>query len=400
MKIIFIKPFLLIISATLIIASCKKNKKEEITPEPTVAPDPYASQKQQVKETYANIAFAVYDDAYQATLLLKTEINNFVANPTATGLQNCKTKWLAAREIYGLSETFRFVDGPIDNPADGPEGFINAWPMDEAYVDYVQGNTTSGIINNASTYPTIDQVTLLTANESGGETNISLGYHAVEFLLWGQDLSSSSAGTRPYTDYLVTGGTASNQARRGQYLNVCVDILVAGLKQVRDAWDPSLTGNYHNQFTALDNAVALRKMFNSLKVLSGVELSGERMYTAYNNMNQEDEHSCFSDNTHRDIYLNAKGMDNLYNGTYTRTNLTIVSGYALKDLVALYDATKNQEVITYLSSSISKINLMYIPFDQAIVLPAERPKVLTAVTELQSLEIKVKNAAAVLGIQL
>jgi putative iron-regulated protein len=391
------KIILLAVVFTTVLVSCKKDKKTDPIPDIAYV-DPNASKKQQVKQTYADIAFAVYDDAYQGAIALKTAINAFVANPTATGFQTCKQKWLDVREVYGLSETFRFADGPIDNEANGPEGFINAWPMDEAYVDYVVGSPTVGIINNTTTYPTIDQSTLLTANENGGEENISLGFHAIEFLLWGQDLSASSAGMRPYTDYLTTGGTAANQARRGQYLNTTIDILIAGLQQVRDEWDPAGTNNYYDQFLALENGVALRKMFNSLKVLSGFELAGERMYTAYQNQDQEDEHSCFADNTHRDIYLNAKGMQNLYLGTYTRTNLTVVSGYALKDLMPLYDATKNTEVVNYLASSIAKINLMYIPFDQAIVLTAERPKVLAAVTELQTLETKVIAAAGTLGI--
>ncbi len=391
------KVFLLALVVATVVIACKKDKKTDPIPN-TTSVDPNTSQKQQVKQTYANIAFAVYDDAYQGAIALKTAINLFVANPTSTGFKACKQKWLDVREIYGLTETFRFADGPIDNEANGPEGFINAWPMDEAYVDYVVGSPTSGIINNTATYPTIDQAALLSANENGGEENISLGFHAIEFLLWGQDVSASSAGMRPYTDYVTSGGTAANQARRGLYLNTTVDILLAGLKQVRDEWDPAGSNNYYNEFLALENGIALRKMFNSLKVLSGFELAGERMFTAYTNMNQEDEHSCFSDNTHRDIFLNAKGMQNLYLGTYTRTNSSVVSGYALKDLIALYDVPKNTEVVDYLASSITKINLMYIPFDQAIILAAERPKVLAAVNELQTLETKLIAAAATLGI--
>lgn len=391
----------LIFASVLVIgfSACKKDKgSDPVTEDPAPAADPKAAQKQQVKETYAQLAFAAYDDAYIGAQALKTAINSFVANPTSSGFQACRQKWLDVREVYGLTEAFRFADGPIDNETDGPEGFINAWPMDEAYVDYVSGNANAGIINNIASYPTIDQATLLTANEEGGETNISLGFHAIEFLLWGQDLSSSSAGMRPYTDYLTTGGTAANQARRGQYLNTTIDILISGLKQVRDAWDPAVSGSYRNTFLSMDNTQAVRKMFNSLKVMSGFELSGERMYTAYENQDQEDEHSCFSDNTHRDIFLNAKGMENIYRGTYTRTNGIVVSGYALKDLVALYDETKNTEILTSMAGSLTKISAMYIPFDQAIVLPAERPKVLTAVNELQTLEAKVVAAAAVMGI--
>lgn len=393
----------IIIISTLVVlgsASCKKNKKTEPNnPETTTVVENYTSQKQQVKETYANIAFAVYNDTYLGALDLKVLINNFVSNPTNTNFQACRQKWLDVREIYGLTETFRFAEGPIDNVADGPEGLINAWPMDEAYVDYVQGNVNSGIINDVVNFPVINMTTLINANENGGEENISLGFHAIEFLLWGQDLSTSSSGNRPYTDYLSTGGTATNQTRRGEYLNTTIEILVAGLKQVSDAWDPNITLNsYRIEFLSIENNLAIRKMFNSLRVLSGFELSGERMYTAYSNMDQEDEHSCFSDNTHRDIYLNAKGMQNLYNGTYTRTNLAVVSGYALKDLVALYNSDQNTDIINYLSSSITKINAMYIPFDQAIILTNERPKVLDAVTELQVLETKIITAANSLGI--
>lgn len=394
------KAILLFFSVTLLATSCKK-KTDEPTPEDPAAPvDQYASQKQQVKETYANMAFASYEDSYQGALALKTAIYTFVATPTQVNFDAAKQAWLAVREVYGQTEVFRFAEGPIDNAADGPEGLINAWPMDEVYVDYVQGDPNSGIINNIAGYPTIDQATLITANENGGEANISLGFHAIEFLLWGQDLSTTGAGARPYTDYLTVGGTASNQARRGDYLKVAADVLVAGLLQVRNAWDPAINGNYYAEFLAMDNTVALRKMFSSMKALSGDELSGERMFTAYSTQNQEDEHSCFSDNTHRDLINNAKAISNLYNGTYTKTNLTLVSGYALKDLVPLYSAAKNTDVVNALILSDTKVNAIYNPFDQAIVIPAERIKVLDAVNALQDEATKITDAAAALGITL
>ncbi len=359
--------------------------------------DPYASQKQQIKETYANMAFAVYLDAYNTALDLQSAINTFVATPTQANFDAAKQAWLDAREPYGQSEIFRFVDGPIDNSADGPEGLINAWPMDEAYVDYVNGAPNSGIINNPGTYPTIDATTLITANEFVGETNISLGYHAIEFLLWGQDESATSAGMRPYTDY-VSGGTASNQNRRADYLVLASDILVQALEQVKNEWDPSQSNNYRSEWLSMDNDLAMRKMFNSIRVMAGEELSGERMYTAYDNMDQEDEHSCFSDNTHRDIALNAQGIENLFTGSYMTVDGSTVSGYSISDLVAEIDATNNSAMLTQLQDSKDKIALMYIPFDQAIVLPAERPKVLDAINSLLQQKTIILNIAASFGI--
>ncbi len=379
--------------ASVVFAACKKDKKEE----PSV--DQYAQQKTDIKKTYADMAFAVYKDSYTSTVTLQTACHTFADNPSQVNLDAAKQAWLDAREIYGLSEIFRFVDGPIDNTNDGPEGLINAWPMDENYVDYVNGDANSGIINDLINYPTIDAATITQANEFGGETKISSGYHAVEFLLWGQDLSSVSAGQRPYTDYVVGGGgTASNQARRATYLKTVVDLLVSALDQVKDDWDPAIPGSYYYTFTGMDSQTALRKMFNSMRVLAGDELAGERIYVAYQNEDQEDEHSCFSDNTHRDIYLNASAVENLYKGTYTSPFGNHVNGYALDDLVGLINATKNTALINRFSATMGFINVMYNPFDQAIALPAERPKVLDVVTSLQAEQADIDAVAAVFSI--
>src|SRR5262249_43610750 len=156
-----------------------------------------------------------------------------VADPNDETMAAAKQAWLDARDDYGLTEAFRFYGGPIDNEDNGPEGLLNAWPMDEAYVDYVEGDPNSGIINDPPTSPTIEADPLISLNESGGETNISTGWHAIEFLLWGQDLSEDGPGARPASDYV----DAPNADRRAQYLTVTTDLLVSNLQSLVDAWD-------------------------------------------------------------------------------------------------------------------------------------------------------------------
>lgn len=379
--------------ASVAFTACKKDKKDD-----GASADQYAQQKTDIKKTYADMAFAVYKDSYTSALTLQTACHALADNPSQANMDAAKDAWFAAREIYGLTEIFRFVDGPIDNTNDGPEGLINAWPMDENYVDYVVGEPNAGIINDLANYPTIDASTIVQANEFGGETKISSGYHAIEFLLWGQDLSAASAGTRSYMDYVVGGATADNEARRATYLKTVVDLLVSALNQVKNAWDPAITGSYYHTFQALDNYTALRKMFNSMRVLAGDELAGERIYVAYENGNQEDEHSCFSDNTHRDIYLNALAVENLYKGNYISPFGNNVNGYALEDLVNTINPVKNTTVINRFSVTMGYIAVMYNPFDQAIVLPGERPKVLDIVTSLQQEQADLDAAAAVFSI--
>ncbi|MGH2666957.1 imelysin family protein [Flavobacterium sp.] len=318
--------------------------------------------KRQVIETYADIAFANYKKAYDDAVVLEAAITTFTTTPTQANFDNAKAKWKLARESYGTTEAFRFADGPIDN-ADGPEGLMNAWPLDEVYVDYVSGGApNAGIINDLGAFPTINKSVLEGLNEQGGEKNISVGYHAIEFLLWGQDLTDPSAsqpGLRPYTDYLTTGGTASNQARRAAYLKACADLLTDNLDYLVNEW--KVGGTYRNTFFALSDNVALKNIYLGIVTLITAELPEERMNTALQNANQEDEHSCFSDNTHRDIALNLQGVINIYQGHYST-----VDGPSLQDLIRQADTTVYNDTETSLNASSTKVAAIMIPFDWAI----------------------------------
>ncbi|MCB0155619.1 MAG: hypothetical protein KDF65_12555 [Anaerolineae bacterium] len=357
-----------------------------------------AALKQAALETYADIVFAGYEDAYNLATELQTKIEAFVADPNQETQQAAKEAWLAAREPYGQTEAFRFYGGPIDDE-DGPEGILNAWPLDEAYVDYVEGDPAAGIINNVDEYPEIDQALLLSLNESGAEENISVGYHAIEFLLWGQDRSEDGPGQRPYTDYVTDGsGTAENQARRAEYLRLTAAQLVANLAELKAAWDPAVADNYRADFLALEPDTALQNMLTGIGVLSKSELSGERMFTAYDNQDQEDEHSCFSDNTHRDIITNAQGIANVYRGSYTRPDGSVVSGPSLADVVEAVDPELNQQMLALLDQSLAQVKAIHVPFDQAIVLAEARPAVLAAVSTLQDQGDKVAEVASLLGV--
>src|SRR5688572_8448901 len=185
---------------------------------------------------YAEIVSASYNDSLTSARALDAAITSFVAAPSAAGLTDAKNLWLDAREPYLQTEVYRFYDGPIDNPDDGPEGLLNAWPLDENYIDYVVGGEEEGMVNNPQM--TIDKDSILGANEGIDEKSISTGYHAIEFLLWGQDTDPQGPGDRPFTDY-VDGGTAANQDRRRAYLETVSDLLVENLQTLVDAWDPA-----------------------------------------------------------------------------------------------------------------------------------------------------------------
>lgn len=350
--------------------------------------------KKEALEHYADLVLASYEDSYNAAATLKQQINIFVDNPSAAGFQACKDAWLAARIPYGQTEAYRFYGGPIDDE-DGPEGLINAWPMDENFIDYVDGAPNAGIINAPAQYPLISQQLLLDLNESISETSIFTGYHAIEFLLWGQDLSAGSPGQRPYTDYISgAGGTASNQARRGTYLRTVAALLLENLASVRDEWKTD--GAYRHEFLHnTETKVALGFIFTALGELSKGELSGERMFVAVDTKDQENEHSCFSDNTITDIKMNFLGLKNVYFGEYKRTDGTTLSGRSFAEIAGLLSPAKADAVVTAFTDAEAKINLIPAPFDQTIV--NNPTPVLDAIEALRDLSDRLVDAGVAIG---
>ena len=178
-------------------------------------PAALATNQQSVIATYAATAFTQYSSALEGARSLQAAIETFLADPNEANLTEARQAWLKAREAYSPTEIYRFYSGPIDDQ-DGPEGLINAWPLDEAYIDYVQGDNTAGIIQQPDLYPDLTSEVLASLNEKDGETNIATGYHAIEFLLWGQDLSATGPGNRPASDYV----TAPFAQRRKEYLRL------------------------------------------------------------------------------------------------------------------------------------------------------------------------------------
>lgn len=346
----------------------------------------------EVLNHYGDLVYANYSDALSGAQALQKAVNDFVAAPSDAGLQAARKAWLNAREWYGQTEAFRFYGGPIDGK-NGPEGQINAWPMDEAYVDSVDGKAGAGIINNRKLG--ISKKSLAALNEKDGEENIATGWHAIEFLLWGQDLDANGPGKRAYTDFV--DGQAPNADRRRQYLKVVTDLLVDDIGSVTKAWAPKAR-NYRANFVR--NQANLTKMISAIGILTRGELAGERIEVALDSQSQEDEHSCFADNTHRDVVANAVGIRNVWRGEYKRADGSTLTGPSLRDLVNAKDAAVASKVDGQMDATVKAAEAVPAPFDQAILKGnANRPKVEAVVSALKTQATGLVEAAGVLGIK-
>lgn len=353
------------------------------------------SAEKDVVTGYAAGVYTSYLNALESAKVLQAAVEQFLAAPSDSTQNLAKDAWVMARQFYGQTEVFRFYDGPIDNGETGVEGLLNAWPLDEAYVDYVNGAPASGIIQNTTDYPEITRELLVSLNEKGGEENISCGYHAVEFMLWGQDLDSIRAGNRQYTDF-ISGNTEND--RRRTYLQLTADLLVEHLTMMVMQWSPKHSDNYRATFEMQDTKLSLQKILTGMGVLAKVELAGERMYTAYDNADQEDEQSCFSDNTRADLIANLQGLHNVLYGSFPVMQGDSLKVAALLDLLRTADPAIAQNLADQLYTAEEKFGAIPQPFDRALTHPDYRKNILSAILAVQKLGDACSAAAGTLGL--
>jgi putative iron-regulated protein len=378
----------------------------------------------QVIVHYADLASAVFDDALSTAQALQKAVDAFLANPSTATQDAAKKAWLAARVPYMQSEVFRFGNTIVDDW----EGQVNAWPLDEGLIDYVAKDTQAALGNPAATANIIanteiqvgedkidvSEITgekLASLNELGGsEANVATGYHAIEFLLWGQDLNGTGpgAGERPASDYLTgEGATGGHNDRRRAYLKAATDLLVSDLEEMSGQWKAGVADNYRATLEAEPVENGLRKMLFGMGSLSLGELAGERMKVALEANSTEDEHDCFSDNTHNSHFYNGKGIRNVYLGEYKKVDGSMLTGASLSSLVAKADAETDNTVKADLQDTEAKLQVMVdsaekdnVHFDQLIAADNAKGQqiVRDAIAALVKQTGAIEQAAGKLGI--
>ncbi|HEY3145238.1 MAG TPA: imelysin family protein [Dongiaceae bacterium] len=312
-----------------------------------------------VIETYADIAHAKYEDALTTAQALETAIETLTARPTDANLKAARQTWLASRPPYQQTEGYRFGNKVVDDW----EGRVNSWPLDEGMIDYVADSygtqsdenplyTANVIANTKISFggQTIDagKITkdlLRQLHEAAdSEANVATGYHAIEFLLWGQDLNGTGpgAGNRPASDYDQANCTHGNCDRRADYLKAAASLLVDDLEEMTGDWTKD--GAARKALRDAGGNAALGMMFQGLGSLSYGELAGERMKLGLLLHDPEEEHDCFSDNTHDSHYYDEIGMISIYEGSYTRIDGRVVKGDSPSDLVKAASADADKGV--------------------------------------------------------
>lgn len=316
-----------------------------------------------VARAYADIALAGYEDSLSRAVLLRQAVTDLIETPSDATLAAAREAWRQSRIPYMQTEVFRFGNTVVDDW----EGRVNAWPLDEGLIDYVVGNPDAvNVIANRTllingTSVTADPIDFALLQDvlheaEGIETNVATGYHAVEFLLWGQDLHGTGpgAGNRPATDFDPARCTGGNCDRRIAYLRTATDLLVADLEWMTGAWREG--GAARTALEDLDAAGVVRVIVTGLGNLAAGELAGARMQVGLELHDPEEEHDCFSDNTHESHYWDAVGLRNVYLARYQRVDGSVIEGPSLSELVRAADPELDQMLHDGIDRAIRRVD--------------------------------------------
>ena len=328
-----------------------------------------------VVANYADIAAASYADSHTAAVALQKKIDALIAKPSEDSLAAARAAWIDARLPYMQTEVYRFGNKLVDDW----EGKVNAWPLDEGLIDYVSRVYSESDTQENEAYAinvianktlkiageTIDatkitpELLVRSLHEAGGiEANVATGYHAIEFLLWGQDLNGTGkgAGNRPATDFDLKNCTNGNCDRRADYLRVATQLLVDQLKLMAGHW--SAAGIARRDVMKDDGNAGLVALFTGLGSLTYGELAGERMKLGLMIHDPEEEHDCFSDNTHNSHYFNAVGIQNIFEGTYTRLDGSKVAGPSVSDLIRAKSPELDAKIRAAIDETMKRMTVM------------------------------------------
>ena len=306
---------------------------------------------------YSNIAEAKYKDALTLAKKMHRSIELFMKDPNESNFNEVKDSWLEARTVYQQTEVFRFGNPIVDDW----EGKVNAWPLDEGLIDYVDTTNYYPTENDFSNFNVIANKKLKVEGElvdasiintnllssklheiGGNEANVAIGYHAIEFLLWGQDLNGtkSGSGNRTYTDFDLNNCTNDNCDRRREYLVAASQLLIEDLQYIHSVWSPK---GKARQDLLNDQKNGLKRILIGMGSLSYGELAGERMKLGLMLHDPEEEHDCFSDNTHNSHYYNVVGINNVFLGKYKNLDGKVVTGPSISSLLGEVDYDLNKK---------------------------------------------------------
>jgi putative iron-regulated protein len=110
----------------------------------------------------------------------------------------------------------------------------------------------------------------------------------------------------------------------------------------------------------------LATILTGLGSLSYGELAGERMKLGLILHDPEEEHDCFSDNTHNSHYYDQAGMSAIYHGRYVRPDGSVVEGASMAQYAKAKAAEAADKVEAAMKNASDKLGAIKARADSGV----------------------------------
>lgn len=306
----------------------------------------------------ADIENSITTNWSASTGALNSSVGVFVAAPSGAGLIDIQAKWRAARDPWESNESFGF--GPVGN--DGIDGNTDDWPVD---------------INSLKTILASNQ-TLDATFVTNMVTNTK-GFHAIEYLIFGQD------GSKTVNDFT---------SREKQLLSLLTADLKIQADQLKSRWSSSSATSFYTDFknagrdgsTYPTASAALGEVLGSMVDIM-TELPDSKIETPLTSQNISYLESAFSDYSYHDYRNNISGVYAAYVGKYG----SIVASKSISNLVNDANPGVNQKVLT-------QFKLVLALYD-AIQPASMNQDIFTRQVQLRDLQNELRNLNQMLGVE-
>lgn len=280
-------------------------------------------------------AYTDLSNAVETAQALDAAIAVFLYTPNQDTLTAAQTTW---RDAYNaFLRTLIYSKLPIHEPLEWKKehksypqiiALIDTWPIEGGYIDHVPGYPFSGIVNDLTL--NLNSDTLLKQHGFADASYASLGFHVLEFMLWGDDHQRSPADFSPQDNTASVVDETSpildepqnlielhevkikvqNHHRRRQFIQLVSEQLQKHLQQLQQYWEPS-KGYYAQQWQTASAKQKVTALLHASQLLISDELLGKRLNGHSSEFSQSSALDSLAISTSIQSLLLTEGQPNL-----------------------------------------------------------------------------------------
>jgi len=358
----------------LVLVGCSENTSEPQIAEPTAETRPsgfellnpeLSTAAKQIALDYAEQIRVDFSQVSIEIEKLQSAIGEFLAQTNIENLDRARQSWLLAHSAYELTTLHRYFAASILDEQNSIallqlQYQINHWPIVPGYLDYVDGYPYSGIVHDINV--SLDSIGLRDQHGAFDISEVTLGFHVLEFLLWGSRDTQSEL--RSVDDFIEIDALDASQIesgysleqlsnnRRRQLLAIIADILLGDFRELGSLWSDQLE-RAEQSIDRTSQTELITTLADSMSAMLTEELLLRSLYPMLNGDFVESIQSPYSLSTQNAVSSQLSGLESLLlesqseNGTTLDLVFSAISDEFSEFFYQNFDASKSCLVLLY-----------------------------------------------------